>query len=363
MPKTKIVLVYGGKSTEHEISCRSAAFIIENLNKDKYDLEVIGVDKVGKWLPPQKWELSSQENRLASLEIDQESNAGCDLPATKSFLSNNGDVVFFPMIHGTNGEDGRLQGLLELAQIPFVGAGTLGSAIGMDKVVAKKLVRDAGIDVVPWRDIRSESFSDSKARKDFLDEAIATLGFPIFVKPASLGSSVGISMVKSAEDLIPACERAFEVDLKIILEKGLQAREIECAALGGHDPEISLPGEVNANTDFYSYESKYIDENGADIQVPANLSKQQQAKAQDLSRCIFNTLELYGHARIDLFLEKNSGTFYFNEVNTIPGMTSISQFPILWKASGIDSDQLLDKMIALALKRDRREKNIRRQFA
>ena len=341
--KTDVVVIYGGRSAEHEISCRSARFVIVNLDKSKYRVRAIGIDKDGSWWPQDVTSLIATSTGPVPIhKTNQQLSVG-------DFGGNLASTVVFPVLHGTFGEDGTLQGLMELKELAFVGPDTLGSAIGMDKVVAKKLAAAAGVPVVPWRDLRSHQWSTQGAK--ICKEALEELGLPLFVKPARLGSSVGVSKVSSAEELSQACEKALTFDDRILIEKGLIVREIEVAALGGYEPSLSIPGEVVPHEDFYSYDAKYTSAKGASIVIPAELTPTQVATAKELARCVFEALELFGMARIDLFLEKSSGKFYFNEVNTIPGFTEISQYPLLWRESGIEANILLSRLIDSAIAR------------
>jgi D-alanine-D-alanine ligase len=266
----------------------------------------------------------------------------------------------FPIIHGTGGEDGSIQGLMDLSETAYVGPDILGSANGMDKVVAKKLAAAAGIQVVPYIDIKRQFWDLQEA--DCLALAERELGFPMFVKPARLGSSVGVNKAKNPSELLVHIKMAFEFDDKVLIEKGLDVREIECAVLGDYEPEVSLPGEVLPRVDFYTYEAKYLSDDGASMKIPADLSVQQTKEAQDIAKRVFQALELYGMARVDLFLEKKTNRFYFNEVNTIPGFTEISQDPMLWAASGLSNSVLLDRLIELALKRHQVKKQLKRSL-
>jgi len=369
--KRRVIVLYGGKSTEHEVSCRSAATILKNLNADKYEISAIGVDKNGNWLQQDTARLRASSASTLPIEsrgtltLSDAGKGAADqiLAVTSPALlekSNQqpSELIVFPIIHGTNGEDGTLQGLLELANVAFVGPDTLGSAVGMDKGVAKKLAMVAGVPVAPFIELRAESWSKTKTQVEKL--VLEKMKFPVFVKPAKLGSSVGISKVKGSADLIAACENAFSFDDKILVEQGLDVREIECAALGGYDPKISIPGEVIPHAEFYSYEAKYLDEAASSVEVPAKLTPEQVKVAQDMSRDIFRALDLYGMARIDLFLEKPTGKFYFNEVNTVPGFTNISQYPMLWKASGVPISELLDQLIELAVQRKNDKSKLKR---
>jgi D-alanine-D-alanine ligase len=269
--------------------------------------------------------------------------------------------VIFPVLHGTLGEDGAVQGLLEVAGIPYVGAGVLGSAIGMDKDVMKRLLRDADIPVAEFRTIRRERF-DANPR-EVCDE-LAMLKFPLFTKPANAGSSVGIRKVASAVELETAIRFAFDFDSEVLVEKAIVGREIELAVLGGSPASVSVPGEIIVQhaDGFYSYEAKYIDEHGARLELPAQISSQQCARAQALALNAFEVLECEGMARVDLFLQRD-GEFLVNEINTIPGFTAVSMYPKLWALSGVPPSELVSRLIDLALQRAQRKRDIRRSIA
>lgn len=359
-----VIVLYGGKSTEHEVSCRSAAFVLRNLDRTKYNVKAIGIDKNGHWLPQNLEKITANAPKSIPILAPEQfalPAAGEKGMVPESILMQDEvrkeQIVVFPVIHGTNGEDGTLQGLLELSDVAFVGPDTLGSAIGMDKAIAKRLVASEGIQVVPWIEVYKEEWSEVQA--GLVKEVESKLGWPAFVKPARLGSSVGVSKVRKAEDLINACAQSFSFDEKLLIEKGLEVREIECAVIGGRHPKVSLPGEIAAK-DFYSYEAKYEDPEGATIIVPADLTPAQAKIAQDMSARIYRTLNLYGMARVDLFLDKNSAEFYFNEVNTIPGFTEISQFPMLWAESGLKPSDLLDELVKAALYRSEERRKLKR---
>jgi len=269
------------------------------------------------------------------------------------------DVVF-PVLHGTYGEDGTVQGLLELADIPYVGAGVLGSALGMDKDVQKRLLQAAAIPVVPFVATRRPVWDGDTDR---MSARMLALGLPLFVKPANLGSSVGITKVKTAEALPAAIATAFEYDTKIVIEKGLDAREIECAVLGNESPEASVPGEICPQAEFYSYEAKYLDTHGALLQIPAVLSAPQTAQVRELAVRAFQLLECAGMARVDFFLERGTEALYVNEINTIPGFTSISMYPKMWEASGLPYRALISRLIALAQDRHQQRRRLNQTYA
>lgn len=338
-----VVVLYGGRSTEHEISCRSARFILSHLDRKRYVVHAIGIAADGTW-----WQ-QDLESTLASksgpLPVSR-SGKQLDIGSFGGLAEN---LVVFPILHGTFGEDGTLQGWLELKELAFVGPDTLGSAIGIDKVVAKRLAASAGVPVVPWVDFRAHMWATEKSK--ICSKALEKLGLPVFVKPAKLGSSVGVSKVTSSQELIQACEHALKFDDKVLIEKGLEVREIEVAALGGYEPKLSIAGEVVPHADFYSYDAKYTKTDGASVVVPAKLTPEQMNEARALAGQIYASLELYGMSRIDLFLEKSTSRFYFNEVNTIPGFTEISQYPLLWRESGVNASDLLDQLIESAISR------------
>jgi len=358
MGKKTLVLIYGGRSTEHEVACRSAAFVYRSLDRDKYSLHLVGVDKNGDWYP--QLDSSSWDPGLNSLPIERDGKIARSAtpPANPrgALASLCGlapdvlpDCVFFPMIHGVSGEDGTLPGLFELAGVAFVGPDTLGSAIGMDKVVTKRLAASAGIPVVPFVEVNSGMWVDGKAA--ICARAIDILGLPLFVKPARLGSSVGIKKVKDPAALPAAIEEALSYDDKVLIEIGLNVREVECAMLGGVSAKPSVVGEVVLDAEFYSYEEKYAQNSRASTRVPADLSPELTAEIQKLSCRVFEVLALYGMARIDWFLEKATGQLYLNEVNTIPGFTQVSHYPLFWSKSGKDPANLLSDLIELGLQR------------
>jgi len=360
--KRDVLVIYGGRSAEHEISCRSAAFILHNLDPAKYNVHAIAIDKDGRWLPQDAQALLTAPkgpvpilNSLAATPaLPAVRDPGANLLALSSAAGSEApldrrSLVVIPILHGTFGEDGTMQGLLELAEVAFVGPDTLGSAVGMDKVVSKKLAQAAGVPVVPWIDTRGQFWAAHS--QTICDEAETAFGYPMFVKPARLGSSVGVAKVKTRGELEQACREALSYDDRIMIEKAMIVREIECAVLGDYDPLVSVPGEVIPHAEFYSYEAKYIDADGASLAIPAKLDPAETRRAQDLARRVFTALDLYGMARVDLFLERTTGDFYFNEVNTIPGFTEISQYPLLWKESGMEPRELLDRLIELAAHR------------
>ncbi|HEY2460883.1 MAG TPA: D-alanine--D-alanine ligase family protein [Candidatus Acidoferrum sp.] len=346
--RLRVGILFGGRSGEHEVSLVSAASVIRGLDPDKYEAVPIGISKEGHWLTGtgaqkmlpevlrggQRVMMNADPTDAALMPMDRSSGGGQRL-----------DVVF-PVLHGTFGEDGTIQGLLDLAGLPFVGAGVLGSAVAMDKDVAKKLLQAAKIPVVPWIAVQRADWE--KNPKEIQREIEKKFKYPVFVKPAALGSSVGMTKVHSRAELAGALDLASEFAMKILVERAVVAREIEVAVLGNHEPEASVPGEVISHREFYDYTAKYLEEGSVSV-IPAKLTGAQIKKFQKTAVVAFRALELSGMARVDFFLEKRGGKIYLNEVNTIPGFTSISQYPKLWEASGIAFRDLIDRLIGLAL--------------
>jgi D-alanine-D-alanine ligase len=361
--KTKVVVIYGGRSTEHEISCRSVRYLFNNLDRAKYDVYALAIDKQGRWLRQDVGQIMAQGHGPVAIhsppgvEIKFSGTSTIDNPGQPFLFHILGfddgelkkdQVVVFPMLHGTFGEDGSIQGFFDLGELAYVGASTLGSAVAMDKVVAKKLVAASDVPIVPYVSVRQHQWE--KNSSEVVASVLETLGETIFVKPASLGSSVGVSKAVGREALIEACQSAFSFDEKILLEKAMDVREIECAVMGSYEPEVSQPGEV-VTTNTYSYEAKYLDANAAKVQIPAELPPGKVAEVRGLAHTCFQALELYGLARIDFFLERSTNKFYFNEANTMPGFTEISQFPQLWQHMGLTPSEILDRLIDLAIVR------------
>lgn len=362
--KIRVAIVFGGQSAEHEISILSARNVLAALDRSRFEPILIGVDKAGHWLLQDSTRLlaSARDPRLVRIEDGAPAQVPSPLtPAAAGPAGAGGIDVIFPVLHGTLGEDGAMQGLFEVAGIPYVGAGVLGSAIGMDKDVMKRLLRDAGMAVADFRTLRRDRFDADPQR---VGAELAPLGFPMFTKPANAGSSVGIRKVKAAPALIDAIRYAFEFDTKVIVEAAVSGREIELAVLGGNPATVSVAGEIIVEhpDGFYSYDAKYIDEKGARLELPAKLSADELARAQALALQAFEVLECEGLARVDLFLKPDGGLLV-NEINTIPGFTAISMYPKLWALSGVTPTQLVSRLIDLALERDRRRGAIRRSIA
>jgi D-alanine-D-alanine ligase len=363
--KIRVGIVFGGQSAEHEISILSARNVLAALDTERFEPVLIGIDKRGRWLMQDAGRLlaSARDPRLVGISEGRPAAlpSTFSAPVTAGIPGGPGaaalDVVF-PVLHGTLGEDGAVQGLLEVAGIPYVGAGILGSAVGMDKDVMKRLLRDAGIPVTPFQTVRRDRFD---ADPDGVGRELAALGFPLFVKPANAGSSVGITKVTRAEDMERALLLAFEFDSKVLGEAAVDGREIELAVLGGRPPTVSVAGEVIVEhaDGFYSYDAKYIDEKGARFDLPAHLAAEQLREAQALALRSFEVLECEGLARVDLFLTAE-GRFLVNEINTLPGFTAISMYPKLWALSGIPQRELISRLLDLALDRATRRARLRR---
>lgn len=366
MRKIRLGLVCGGSSAEHEVSLLSAKNIVEGLDKHKYDIFLIGINKKGEWYI---YEASSFLCHADSVEqvhlsVSQESIAIRTRSNESRFVLDTGSSmlrafdldVLFPILHGSQGEDGSLQGLLKLIDLPFVGAGVLGSAVGMDKDVMKRLLRDAGVPVGQFLTVRKESQSAFP-----FERVTAALGLPFFVKPANAGSSVGICKVKQQSDYAPALAEAFLYDRKVLLEEFIEGRELECAVLGNAEPVASLPGEIVPHHEFYSYEAKYIDPEGATCYIPALVDDACIRKVQQIALEAYQVLCCAGMARLDFFL-KADGSLWVNEINTLPGFTSVSMYPKLWQASGVGYTELLDRLISLAQERHAEEKALQTSY-
>jgi len=357
LKKIRVGLVFGGRSGEHEVSIASAMSVYNALDKTRYDVTLIGIDKTGRWLLPDPRPLLAKADNPMSVKLSQ-------MPGSYGLIPFAGEAqmipmeasssppprldVILPILHGTFGEDGTIQGLLEMAQIPYVGSGVLGSALGMDKDVSARLFNAAGIATVPSLCVRKHEFSAN--RTAVKDRILDQFQFPFFVKPANAGSSVGVHKVKSREQLKTALDDAFSFDLKVLVQKAVEARELEVSVLGNESPRASVVGEIIPTHEFYSYEAKYLDENGAALKIPAeNLPDDIREKARAWAVLAFKTLECKGLSRVDFFLDRRTGELFLNEINTIPGFTRISMYPKLWEASGIGYAQLLDELIRLAL--------------
>lgn len=358
-------VLYGGRSGEHDVSLCSAASVVTALDPSKYRVVAIGIDRDGKWHVQDSPAIVDDRDFGRILELKKtgawtinhyEDGGRLFLSEAESGRKVYVDVIF-PALHGTFCEDGTLQGLLELAMVPYVGADVLGSAVGMDKDVSKRLLRDGGIPVVPWVTITADQWADDKSA---CVSTAGNIGFPLFIKPANAGSSVGVRKCKDPGDLAHDIDYALQYDSKVLIEKSIDAREIECAVLGNERPEASALGEVIPSHEFYSYEAKYIDPEGARLDIPAKIENRLASGIRAAAVCAYRLLNCSGMARVDFFLEKGSESFFLNEINTLPGFTRISMYPKLWKESGIEYSQLIDRLIGLALDRHRKRMKLKR---
>ena len=344
---TKVALLFGGRSGEHEVSVRSAISVAAGL-AGFCDVLPVFIDRDGQWrlqTGPVPAAVGGELVFLAPTPAD----AGRLRRVADASLAASPDI-YFPVLHGTYGEDGTMQGLFELASVPYVGSGVAASAAGMDKELMKALFARAGLPQVDYRILRRGDDGLRLARE---------LGLPVFVKPANLGSSVGVSKVKHDDDLAPALAAAFAYDRKVIVEVGIDTREIELSVLGNDGPEASVPGEILPDREFYDYDSKYSADSRTQLRIPAELDDATRAAAQELAVRAFRAVDAAGYARIDFFLERTTGRLLVNEINTIPGFTSISMFPKLWEASGLRYDDLLRRLLDLGLERHRERAGLR----
>lgn len=361
--KLRIGVIFGGRSGEHEVSLVSATSVCQALDRSKYDVVPIGIAPDGRWLSSdraltllkERGSLQEEPERFLVPEPNRQALVSLDGETAQGKID-----VIFPVVHGTYGEDGTLQGLLDLANIPYVGAGVLGSALGMDKIVQKQLFAQADLPITGYT-----WFLSSVCRKQprrVVADAENVLRYPMFVKPANTGSSVGISKAHKRRELVAAIETAAEYDRKVIVEQGIEGiREIECSVLGNDTPEASIPGEIIPSNEFYDYDAKYVDGKSTAV-IPARLSGSVVRRVQALSVQAFRVLDCAGMARVDFFVTKRTGRVYLNEINTIPGFTSISMYPKLWEASGLSYAALLDRLIELALERHRDRNTVKTRY-
>jgi len=355
MKKTRVIILFGGRSAEHEISLLSARNVLSALDRTRFEPVLVGIDKAGRWHRESERTLAAAAGDPRAVALDASAPAvameeALVARAPGALEAIDGDEVVFPVLHGTFGEDGTVQGALELAGVAYVGSGVLGSAIGMDKDVAKRLLRDAGIPIVDFGVVTAAAFRRDPAA---VLRALPDLGYPRYVKPANAGSSVGVSRVVGPADLEGAVRAALAFDSKVLIERGIDAREIECAVLGNDDPQASVPGEiiVHHKDGFYSYDAKYVDADGSSWKIPADLPPEVTARLRAQAVAAFRALELAGMARVDFFVARGDGAVYVNEVNTIPGFTAISMYPKMWEASGLAPSALITRLIDLAIER------------
>lgn len=360
MTKLRVGIVFGGKSAEHEVSLQSAKNIIEAIDKSKFDVTLLGIDKQGEWHVNDagSYLLNAEDPKLIALNRSNNKVAAIPGQTHGQLIDGQNSAalaqidVIFPIVHGTLGEDGSLQGLLRMANLPFVGSCVLGSAVSMDKDITKRLLRDAGLNVAPFvtltRANRTQHNFASLSEK---------LGLPLFVKPANQGSSVGVSKVKTEQEFNEAVRLAFSFDHKVLVESAIVGREIECAVLGNDEPAASVCGEVVVSDDFYSYDTKYISETGARVVAPADIPAATNDKIRAIAVAAFQALECKGLARVDVFLT-GSDEVVINEINTLPGFTNISMYPKLWAASGLGYRDLITRLIELALERHQQDQQL-----
>ena len=354
-PKIRLALLYGGRSGEHEVSIASATSVMQAIDRDKYDVLPVYLTTEGRWLPGvEPALLTAGAHPAASVALfssDPQQPGLLPLSSAAAVQPEQAqpvDVVF-PLLHGTYGEDGTVQGLLELANVPYVGSGVLGSAAGMDKDVMKTLFSAAGLPVVPHVLVRRHEWEQqpSAVQKRILQ----TLSLPVFVKPANLGSSVGISKVSEAADLPDALDLACRYDRRVLVEQGLDCREFECSVLGNDEPQASVIGEIVPSREFYDYQAKYSDDESSELRIPADIDADLADSLRAMAVAAFQAVDAAGLARVDFFFETRTGTPYVNEINTLPGFTTISMYPKLWEASGLSYAELIDNLVRLAIER------------
>jgi D-alanine-D-alanine ligase len=351
MKKINVAILFGGRSAEHEVSLQSAKNIFNAIDKKKYNPFLIKINKDGRWIFIGKSFFSSKKENDYVVLIPGGDGEIYSLSKKKKIKV---DVVF-PILHGPFGEDGTVQGLLKLANVPFVGAGVLGSAVGMDKEIMKRLLCDSGLSIGKFITIRKE---DDVPTFRFIKKK---LGAPFFIKPVNLGSSVGVSKVFTEKEYFRALREAFKYDRKILIEEYIKGREIECSVLGNCKPKASALGEIKPKKDFYSYKAKYLDDDGAELEMPAKVSLKDKKKIQKMAVQVFKVLECEGMGRVDFFLREN-GEVVVNEINTIPGFTKISMYPKLWEITGLSYTELIDNLICLAVERFKKEQKLKTNY-
>lgn len=356
----KIAVLFGGQSVEHEISLISAQNIIQAIDKNKFQVIPVGITKTGQFLLFEKEDYLINRNDAKNISLNKKKGklvvflpGEPELFVLETKKTIKIDIVF-PVLHGNFGEDGTIQGLLKISNIPFVGAGVLGSALGMDKSYTKKILQSSNIPVADYLTFQEEE----KDRIDF-EKIVQKLALPFFIKPANSGSSVGTNKVNNLKEFLSAVKEAFNYDQRIMIEKAIKGREIECSVLGNGKPIVSLPGEVIPKNQFYSYDAKYLDDKGAEFRMPVELPENIIKKIQDFSIRTYRVLGIEGMARVDGFLEEK-GNYYVNELNTIPGFTNISMYPKLWEASGISYKDLIQRLIDLGFDRFEKEKKLKK---
>lgn len=359
--KKRIAIIFGGKSAEHEISLLSAKNIVNALSADKYEVVLIGIDPKGHWKYLEEAKILLNSGKLTQFSETQKNTKEVSvIPGLDgSCIAFDGESqkvdVVFPVLHGPLGEDGTIQGMLKLLNVPYVGPDILGSSVGMDKEVMKRLLRDSNIPVSRWVSFRRHEVANFP-----YNEVSKDLGKILFIKPANMGSSIGVHKVTNEKEYVAAIQDAFQYDNKIVVEEQIKGREIECSVLGNETPKASLPGEVivQSKDGFYSYDAKYVDDNGASTKIPADLPQQLIKRIQETAIQTFKTLCCEGMARVDMFVTDDE-KIYINEINTIPGFTNISMYPKMWEATGLSYSDLIDTLIDLAIQRFERDQKLK----
>jgi D-alanine-D-alanine ligase len=369
--KLKIGVIFGGRSGEHEVSLQSAQSVMAALDRTKYEVVPIGITRNGRWLTGDVVAALSNGTEgaiTATLLPDPRSRSLLQMEMQETHPANLSEVteldVIIPVLHGTYGEDGTVQGLLELADMPYVGAGVVGSAVGMDKAIFKQVMMANGIPVLPWRLFAVQAWR--KRSDEILAEIEAALTYPVFTKPANLGSSVGISKCTNREELIEGMEAAAQYDRRLVVEQGINGRELEVSVLGNDDPIASVVGEIRPRRAFYDYAAKYLAEPGSadesELIIPAELDEETADAIRALAIRAYKAIDCAGMGRVDMLMDRESGDIYLNEINTIPGFTQISMYPKLWEATGIPYSELLDRLIDLAVERFEEKGQLKRTF-
>lgn len=355
--RIRVGVIFGGRSGEHEVSLNSARSVMRALNPEKYEVVQIGITPQGQWLTGEAMQaLTAGPSDATSQSLVQ---SGSSETQISQLAASNAIDVIFPVLHGTYGEDGTVQGLLELADVPYVGAGVLGSAVGMDKAVFKQVMVANQIPVLPWCLVLKSQW---EARPQAIITHIeSTLSYPVFTKPANLGSSVGISKCRQRAELIAGLDEAARFDRRIIIEQGINARELEVSVLGNDEPIASIVGEVRPRRDFYDYVAKYISDD-SELLIPAPIATELAEQVRLMAVQAYQAIDCAGLGRVDMLLDKDTGAVYLNEINTIPGFTTISMYPKLWEATGLSYPELLDRLISLALERFSEKEKLTHQF-
>ena len=341
------------------MACRSAAFILKNVNQSKYNLFALGIDHKGDWYLQDTKKLLSSITTTTPIETNQKISVSIE-SLLKILDVTRDQLVVIPSLHGAFGEDGTLQGMLEMSQIAYVGPDTLASSVCMDKEITKRLVAQVGIPIVPFKAFRDYEWQSK--RQEIIKELEKTLSYPMFVKPANSGSAVGVNKAKNSDDLIKACEAALQNDDKILVEKAMDAHEIEFAVMGNYEPRVSTPGEVQIKGEFFNYQEKYSAASTQEFVIPAPIGAEKIKEGQELTKRAWKALQLHGLSRIDWFLCRKTNVYHLNEVNTIPGFTAISGFPLMWKHDGLSGEQVINDLIGYARERHNTKMKLQRTY-